>query len=375
MNKRIANLGLGLLTLGSVFFIGCGNDNTDIIVGPGATQIREFLLIPNATPDTVAIRGIDIGTGNTAQLSLVGTGAGSDPVYVDVHPTRPLFYVAQPGNSTIGGYILDANGNTVPTANNNLAGPTGARAINIHPSGNWVYVAGNDEIRAYAIQQDGSLGLVNAVNLDVTADASTGDGGFTGNNGSQLHIPTTTGVQTFNVNLTSGALSANSFRTVAGINRIRDLAIHPTGQLVLGTAQVGANANDDFIVPFVVQADGSLAAQANQATGLFDVGESYMARNNVLYVADLNDANVRAFTVGPLGVLTQVTGSPFATSAAGQWMGLDPTESLVFNGTGASLAVSRRLSDNSLAPGTNQPITENLGGFQHYDFFQFVQQI
>ena len=123
-----------------------------------------------------------------------------------------------------------------------------------------------------------------------------------------------------------------------------------------------------------IGANGVLTAGANQVQ-TSDVGLGQIARNGIYYVGDLNNPLVRGFNVSPTGVLTAIAGSPFSTPGGGSLAALDPTESLVYsapNGTG--LAGSRRLSDNTLTPAANSPVTDNMNNVFVFDFFSIVFQ-
>lgn len=368
MRNRLSTLTLTLLVSAAGLMItGCGSD-TDTFVPVPQQQIREFLIIPNGGSNTISVRGINLENGDTAVLS--NNPSGTTPAMVRTHPTRPLFYVSNTGSGSITGYIVDANGGTTNVPGHPFAAPAGVVHLSIHPSGLFVYAGGTNEIRSYSVQPDGSLIQTGTNNLG-GAQASF-DGVFS-NGGRFLHVPTSTGLTTFTVNQTTGQLS-NGTATAAG-NLIRDLSLHPNGTLILGTlAQPGAN--DDRIAPFTVDGNGVVTAQPTQALG-YDVGLAEFARNGQFYTGTIAGNLLHGFNVvSNQGALTAIAGSPFNLQGAGQVIGIDPTNSLVYSaqpGAGNQLAGARRLADGTLQPAANSPFTGSLNTPFVFDFFQFLQ--
>lgn len=368
MQKRPSRLAMGLIGLTGLLFLGCGSDD-ETFTAATAQTIREFIVIPNLGSNTVSVRAIDIGTGATVHVSAQPTG--TTPTMVRTHPTRNIFYVTNTGSNNISGFSIDANGGTSNLPGSPFAGPTGSRSVHIHPSGQFVYVAGTNTMQTFQVNQDGSLTSIGTVATPAGATPRN-DGGFS-SNGQFLHIPVNNGVLTFTINQTTGVASTPVNNVIGGIATTNDLSIHPNNTLLLVTCQV-AGANNDIIVPFTIGANGVLTAGANQVQ-TSDVGLGQIARNGIYYVGDLNNPLVRGFNVSAAGVLTAITGSPFSTPGGGSQAGLDPTESLVYsapNGTG--LAGSRRLTDNTLQPAANSPVTDNMNNVFAFDFFQFVFQ-
>lgn len=354
----------GLLGLASLFMAGCGSTD-DFVAAPPNQTLREFIVIPNFSGNTVAVRAIDIGTGNTAHVSLQNTG--NAPTMVKTHPGRNIFYVSNSGSNNVSGFSIDANGNTAPLAGSPYAGPVGSRNVHIHPSGRFVYVAGTTTLQSYSINQDGSL---NPIGTAPMASTPRNDGGFTANGG-LFYLPVSNGLLTFNIDA-NGVAQALSNTVVAGISTTNDFSIHPNGSVGLLTCQV-AGATNDRIEAFTFGANGQVTAQSTLAQ-TFDIGLGQIARNGVYYVGDLNNPQVRAFTVGAGGTLTPLAGSPFSTPGGGSQTGLDPTESLVYSAPNvtSTLAGSRRLADNSLQAAANSPFNDNLNNLFVFDFFQFI---
>lgn len=358
---------LGSVTLA---LIGCGSDTvTEVVVRQ--PQLREYLVIPNNANNTVTVRGIGLTNGATANLGTASTGAG--PIAVKTHPSRNLFFVANNGANSISGFIMDGNGGLTAVPGSPFTGPNLPQALAIHPSGNFLYVAGSAEIRGYAIQPDGSLVAIPASTLALTSPSRLR--AVFSNNGAFLHLAETGGVETFAVQA-SGALTASSNINYSGGGLGNDLLQHPNGTLLLAAVSI-PGANNDQVQPFTVDGAGALTAQPVQNLG-FDTLVGDAARNGQIYLGVNNglENRVAGFGVdGASGALTAMPGSPFATSGGGWVPKLDPSNSLLYTGTnlGNSMAGSVRLADGSLQNAAQTPILDSLAGVGIFDFFQFVE--
>ena len=368
LNRRLSHLTLGLLILSGALVAGCGSGDTTVFASAPQTQLTEFLIVPNFAANTVSVRGINTETGLTAQLSSNPTG--TNPRMVRTHPSRSLCDVANQNSNDISGFIINSAGGSNNTPGSPYAGPTGATNILIHPSGRFVYVAGDNQIQAYSVSEDGSLSPIAGGTLALAQNTEF-DGGFS-NSGAFLHLPLNNSIQNFSVNPDTGVLTATTNNAVAA-GTLRDLSIYPGGRLLLAAVRV-AGANNDQVLPFTVSAAGLLTPQATNNLG-FDVGFGDVARNGQFYVGDENVAQIHGFDVSATdGALTALSGSPFAATGGGIFPLLDPTNSLIYSvtGIGNTMAASRRLSDGRLQPADGTPITDNLSNPGAFDFFQFV---
>ena len=355
-----------MVAMTGIVATGCGSDDSTVFTQQAQQQLREFIILPNAATDSVSVRGIDTQTGNTAVLS--NNPTGSTPSMVRTHPTRNLFYVSNLGSSNISGFSIDTNGGTSNLSNSPYAGPAGCSMVAIHPSGQFVYAAGGAEIRSYSVGADGSL---SQIGVQALANGARFDGCFS-NQGRFLHIPTVAGITTLTVNQATGLLSAPVNTAAAG--GVLDVSIHPNGTLLIGTVQV-AGANNDQAAPFTVDGNGALTAQAVTNLG-YETGFGEIARNGQFYTGEIATANIRGFNVtSNNGALAAITGSPFAAAGGGAFIGIDPTNSLIYSAanSGTTLAGARRLADGTLQAAQNSPFTGNLSTPFVFDFFQFVQ--
>ncbi|MFN8606139.1 MAG: beta-propeller fold lactonase family protein [Vulcanimicrobiota bacterium] len=322
-------------------------------------------MIPNVNAGTISVRSINLSNGQT---QLVSTPAvGTQPSMVRVHPSRNAFYVSNIGTSNISGVGINSDGSTFVLPGSPYAGPAGARNVHVHPSGKFLYVAGNTQMQSFQVNTDGSLTSLGTANMPTTP---RNEGAFTPD-GQFLHIPVFNGVMTFAINTTTGLATAGTFTPIATAAPVNDVAISPDGVLLIANCQV-AGANNDIIAPFTVGANGTLTALPVNNLN-YDVGLGHFASNGVYYVGDVTDANARLFgyTISPGGVLNQIFGSPFAAPGGGSQTVVDPTGNFVFSAAnGNSMAVNRRLNDNTLQAATGSPFTDNLTNPFIFDFYQ-----
>src|SRR6516165_4170387 len=130
---------------------------------------------------------------------------------------------------------------------------------------------------------------------------------------------------------------------------------------------------------FSVAANGALSAVPGSpfATGGTGVGGGLFASNRIttaivkdfLYVANAGSNNVSAFSVNPAtGVLTTVTGSPFATVGTAANVGIslattpDDKFLIAANGGSANITVYSIAANGALSPVPGSPFSGGPGG-------------
>lgn len=329
---------------------------------------REFLITPDRVGNTVSVRQLDLATGQTTLVSTPAVGSG--PTMVRVHPTRAHFYVTNFNSNTVSGLTINPDGTTGVLPGSPFAVTvTGARNVHVHPSGNFLYVAGQTSLESFSIGADGSL---TSLGTTATTVAPRNEGGFT-SDGAFLHIPVVSGVQSFSIDAMTGLATATTLTTIPGAAPVNDLAVSPDGSILLVNCQI-AGANNDQIVPFTVAADGTLTAQAVNNLA-FDVGLGDFASNGVYYVGDVVDGNNRlfGFTVSNVGALTGIAGSPFNAPGGGSQTALDKTGRFVVSAANSSATgcVNQRQADDSVQISAGSPFVNVASPFI-FDFYRVL---
>ena len=238
-------------------------------VGMALHPSANFLYVTNFIANTVS--GFNIEHTNGA-LSPVGTAVspsptGPAPVAAGTDSAGKFLYVLTQGSATVPPAIsifsIDQRG--LLTAAGSAPAPAAPQALVVSPAANFLYVAAANTISVFSIASDGSL--------------ASAAGGFTGTAGS--NIP--------------------------------QMVIDPKGGFLYAPDSV-----NNGVLSFSIGADGSLTPVAGSpfAAGTQPVSVAVDSGNKFLYTANEGSNDISAYTISS-GVLTQVKGSPFASTPSG----------------------------------------------------------
>ena len=179
----VANYGsgdVGILPIAADGSVGAG---TSLHAGVNAHEVvldsgNRFAWVPCLGSNYIAQYSFDAGAGTlTPQTpTTVTTPAGSGPRHLALHPTRALAYLIEESDSMVAAYTIGAAGTLtlLQRQSTRASGATGSNTgaeVQVHPSGNFVYVSnrGDDDIGVFSVGSDGKL----------TAIAHTKTGGQT----------------------------------------------------------------------------------------------------------------------------------------------------------------------------------------------------
>jgi DNA-binding beta-propeller fold protein YncE len=298
-----------------------------------------------------------------ATLALLVSGAAAGPASAAPSvDTVGRVYVNNntAGINTVSGFDRHANGTLTPTAGSPFAVGgagtgviTGSQgALQLSADGRYLLAAdaGSNQISVARIQQDGSVrpvetgpvpsGGIHPVSIAVHGNlvyvANNGAGGsnytgFTLNAGGHLvPIPGST------VPLPDNALPG-------------DVLFNGTGSVLVG-ARVGPDAGPSYLDSFAVGRDGRLTAAPGSpfpAQRIGPFGSEFSPTNpSLLFVSNAHDGpgngSVSAYSVAANGVLTPVTGSPFADlQTAPCWVEISHDGRYLFTVNTGSTTISR----------------------------------
>ncbi|MFZ3266319.1 MAG: beta-propeller fold lactonase family protein [Terriglobales bacterium] len=240
-----------------------------------------------------------------AAISLVISTCG----YGANQPLIPRFaYVANNQDDTISIFAIRQS-NLRPAGYVYSGSGSNPRAIVVTPSQSFLYVAeGNIGIGAYAINtMNGSLTLVSGSPFLTGAEFSI----VMHPSGKFLIAVTGSALVVYTINPNTGALT--SVQTVAGDSPI-SAAIDPKG-LFLFAANVNSNSVSAFTIN---QSSGILTPVTGSpfASGRSPQSVVIEHQGKFLYLPNGNDASVSAYGINPTtGALTEIVGSPFATGS------------------------------------------------------------
>ena len=167
------------------------------------------------------------------------------------------------------------------------------------------------------------------------------------------------------INSSSGALSAGAGSPFTGVNGPRNAAVCPSGQLLYvangGTTEAPGNGVSGYQID---QTTGTLTAVRGSpfAGGNAPRGVIVDPSGNFVYVANSNDNTVSGYRINSAtGALTQVPGSPFATGTGPFGVTVDPTGRFVYVANHHSSNISAysiNAATGALTPITGSPFAD-----------------
>jgi 6-phosphogluconolactonase len=274
-----------------------------------------------------------------------GTGGGGT--------TGNQVYVANQAASSIGGFVI-GTGTLAAVNNSPLAAGYKPLSMVVTPSNALLYVGAANGIFVYFINSDGSLTTpstgsqpagVFAASLAVSPDGQwliALDG-------------TTEQLDIFQINASTGGLTSvtapATYSTTAGTWQPTLVRISPDGTLIFAALGTAGDVVLTFNTTTGVAVSSQLLPTGNTATG--DYGLAINANTTYLYIARSGtNGGVAVYSIASGGVLTSVTGSPFAAGSG--------TFSVVLDNTGTYVYAANR-TDGTVSGYTIVPAATTLG--------------
>jgi 6-phosphogluconolactonase len=299
-------------------FTGCGNFFPPLNASGGSsggTTTANRVYIANQA--TSSIGAFAIGTGTLAAVNNSPLATAYKPLSMVVTPNNTLLYVGSSAGIFV--YFINADGSlTAPTTGSQPAGVS-APALTVSPDGQWL------------IALDGQTRQIDIFQINASTGALT----------------SVTNPATYSI--TSGTWTPS------------DVRVSPDGTLIfaaLGTA-------GDVVFTFNTTTGAATSSQAlalgDAATG--DFGLAVSPKTAYLYIARSGtNGGVAVYSIGSGGLLTPVTGTPFAAGSGTFSVALDSTGTYVYaanrtDGTisGYTIVPSTTLSGLSLTPLSGSP--------------------
>ncbi|WP_158792326.1 hypothetical protein [Granulicella sp. L60] len=267
-----------------------------------------------------------------------GTTTGTDRVYV-----------ANLTTSSIAGFTVGTGTLTLVNGSPLSAGFAPISMV-VTPSDSFLYVGGLNGIYVYLINSDGSLSAPSAGSLQVVAYATA----LTVSPDGQWLIAldgTTQVLDIYQINASTGALSqvANptTYSITAGIWKPTAITISPSGTMIIASLGTGGDAVFTFNTTTGLAVVASTIGFSNTTTG--DYGAVINSATTYAYLARSGaNGGVAVYSIASNGILTPVSGSPFAAGTG--------TYSVVMDKTGTYLYAANRgdgtISGYTIVPGT-----------------------
>ena len=279
------------------------------------------------------------------------TGGGGTTVSGD------YVYVANSTTDTVTGYsIASSSGALTAVTNSPYALSLPPLSLAITPNNKFLYVGGTGFLNVYVINSDGSLTLGNggqvvASTLTESMDVSPdGQWLFVLNNDAQT-------LSQFQINATNGSLTAATGATFSVGGTSSAVKVAPTGNYVF----VALGTGGDLVFPFNTTTGvlGTTAQQLRPPVNTSDNALAVDATTSYLYIARSGavGSGLAVYTVANGGVLSSVTGSPYATGVGPHSVTLDGTGTYAYVGNrtdgtigGYSIAAGGTLTALASAP-------------------------
>jgi len=288
--------------------------------------------------DSIAAFTITSGAGTLVPVSGSPFGAGGTPMFGAADPAGKFLYVADPGTQHIFAFNIDqTTGALTAVTGSPFSVDSGelitARMPVVDPTGGFLYVTDFDScgdgcfgaISAFKIGADGSLTAVAgspfATKYGALGIAVHPTGGFV------YAVDSNSGVISgFKMDSTSGVLTEISGSPFSvGEIRVSFAAVHPSGKFLYATGTLGTGTNG-FVFGYSIDPTSGALTEINlgsNRTGMNPQGIDVDGIDNFLFVANEASSSPTGATSGSIsvyqidaiaGTLTQVVGSPFATT-------------------------------------------------------------
>lgn len=292
--------------------------------------------------DSVSAFTITPGSGVLVPVSGSPFGSGTAPVFGAADPAGKFLYVGDPSSVRVFGFSIDQTTGAltaIPGSPFDLSAER-AEALEVDPTGSFLYVTHLDNCNAgcvgaisvFKIAVNGSLTEIDGSPYDTDFGtigiAVHPSGKFVYTINGQIPFHTAANISVFQVNPTSGALTqitGSPFATSELLPQF--VAVHPNGQFLYVTGDINA-FSDGFVLAYSIDAtSGALTPLSSFSTeaGVNPQGIDVDAIDNFLFVANVGapaptgsvDGSISAYRInGTTGVLTAVSGSPFATTGS-----------------------------------------------------------
>jgi 6-phosphogluconolactonase (cycloisomerase 2 family) len=304
--RSLQRWGVIAVVLALPVFTGCGDFFPPINGGGGSGGGTTSNRVYVANQAANSIGGFAIGTGTLAAVNNSPLATSYKPLSMAVTPNNALLYV---GSATgIFVYFINSDGSlTTPSTGSQPAGVS-APALTVSPDGQWL------------------------IALDGTTQ--------------QLDL--------FQINASTGALTSvqkpATYSTTSGTWQPSDVRVSPDGTLIFAALGTAGDVVFTFNTTTGIAASSQGLSTGNTATGDYGLAVS---KTGYLYIARSGtNGGVAVYNIGSGGLLTPVTGTPFAAGSG--------TFSVTLDSTGTYVYAANR-TDGTISGYTIVPSTTVLG--------------
>jgi 6-phosphogluconolactonase len=282
-------------------FTGCSGFFPPLNSGGGGTTTSNLVYVANQAANSIG--AFAIGTGKLTAVNNTPVATTYKPLNMVVNPANTLLYVGAANGIFV--YFINSDGSlTTPSTGSQPAGVFAA-ALTISPDGQWL------------------------IALDGTTQ--------------QLDI--------FQINSTTGGLTSvnapATYTIQSGTWQPSDVHVSADGTLIFAALGTGGDVVFTFNTTTGVATSSQYLATGNTQTG--DYGLAINSKVTYVYFARSGtNGGVAVYSIGTAGLLTPVTGSPFAAGSGTFAVVLDSTGTYVY----AANRTDGTISGYTIVPGT-----------------------
>jgi len=300
------------------FWVAVGNSS-----GGSTSTTNDYVYVANAnstsTTKTMTLAGFAVGTGTLTAIPGSPYTLPFYPTAVAVNPASAIVFVA--GNSEILAYAIQSDGSLSTLNGGGAVGYAAVASMDISPDGQWLIALDQNNITMDEFEVNSTTGLLTAVLPLTTYPVLTGATTIAravkfSPNGDYLFAALgTAGYVVYTFNTSSGALTTplTPLSLVSGTSA-NALAVSPNSEYLYIAISSGTT--------------GSLAAYSIGSNGpnvtLTEVGlpaaagtQPYSVAVNTagtdVYVANRGSNSISGFSIGSGGTLTQLNMSPYTS--------------------------------------------------------------
>lgn len=316
-------------------------------------------------------------TGDLLPLALTSFATDSRPVSMALHPSKNFIYETNLTGNTVGGFSIDhTNGDLAPIGTALPPTPVGSNpvSVGVNSGGQFLFVLNQGSLSPAApatisvFSIDSTRGLLSQVAGSPFPFAS-----LTAPNPQILAVsPNAAALYVSNGPLgtisgfaigSGGILTEVAGSPFAAGGNITGITIDPKGQFLYA-----ADTANSKIASFSIQSNGAITPVAGSpfSTGVGPVAIAVNGSANLVFSANQAGESVSAFTASA-GVLTAVSGSPFALVSLGTpqpaFLTVDPNSTFLYVGNQGTQNISGFTigSNGTLTPLANSPFSLGIG--------------
>lgn len=326
-----------------------------------------FLYAANQGGNTISAFTVNPTTGALTAISGSPFSTPTGDTSIAVSRDFRFLYAADFGLNQISAFSVNSDGSLSPLLGTPFPVGNGPVSVVTHPTADFLYVSnqGSGELTAFVIDPEltssssvsiGNAPLFGAITSDGTRFYQT--------------VSALAQIAAFTVSATDGSLTPISGSPFSTGFFPRTIAVDPAGKFLYATISSSSMGTSTAVYAYTIDAtSGALTAVPGSpfAAGENPVSAAEDVSGRFLFVANnantTNGNSVSAFSIDPsTGVLTPVSGSPFAASPSPLFVAVDPSGQYVYVGLGSNPGIAAFVinqSTGALTPMAGSPFPGN----------------